>query len=81
MQNGILEHFIHDIKPGRYSIIILDDENKNNDLDKNWLGIPTEGFGFSKNVKPTLLGAPDFEKCVLDIGQQITKTKISIQNL
>jgi uncharacterized protein (DUF2141 family) len=31
----------------------------NGKLDTNWLGIPKEGYGFSKDVKD-LLGAPPF---------------------
>jgi len=31
----------------------------NGKLDTNWLGIPTEGYGFSNEAK-ALLGAPSF---------------------
>ena len=38
------------LKPGKYAVSVLHDANKNKDLDKNKLGIPKEGFGFSNNV-------------------------------
>jgi uncharacterized protein (DUF2141 family) len=48
-----------DIVPGTYAIAVIHDENMNGKLDTNWLGIPKEGYGFSKDVKATL-GAPPF---------------------
>lgn len=43
---------------GNYGFIIIDDENSNGKIDKNFIGIPNEGFGFSnffmeKMQKPT----------------------------
>jgi len=35
------------LKPGAYGISLLDDENKDGEMDYNWIGIPKEGFGFS----------------------------------
>ena len=46
-----------DIPPGTYALAIIHDENMNGKLDTNWLGIPTEGYGFSNDVK-ALLGVP-----------------------
>jgi len=48
-----------DIPPGTYSLVIVHDENMNGKLDTNWMGIPTEGYGFSNNAK-ALVGAPSF---------------------
>ena len=41
------------------SIAVIHDENMNGKLDTNWLGIPTEGYGFSNNAS-VLLGTPSF---------------------
>ena len=41
---------ISDILPGYYALSLIHDENGNNRLDKNKMGIPTEGFAFSNNV-------------------------------
>lgn len=35
------------IEPGIYGITLLDDEDKNGEMEKNLVGIPKEGFGFS----------------------------------
>ncbi len=48
-----------DIPPGTYALAVIHDENMNGKLDTNWLGIPTEGYGFSNDAK-ALLGAPSF---------------------
>lgn len=49
-----------DIPRGTYAIAVVHDENMNGKIDMNWLGIPTEGYGFSRDAKG-LLGAPSFE--------------------
>jgi uncharacterized protein (DUF2141 family) len=48
-----------DIPPGTYALAVIHDENSNGKLDTNWLGIPTEGYGFSNDAKGSL-GAPSF---------------------
>lgn len=48
-----------DIPPGTYAMAVVHDENMNGKLDTNWLGLPTEGYGFSNNAKG-VLGAPSF---------------------
>ena len=48
-----------DIPPGTYAIAVIHDENMNGKLDTNWLGIPTEGYGFSNDAKG-LIGVPSF---------------------
>jgi uncharacterized protein (DUF2141 family) len=48
-----------DIPPGTYALAVVHDENMNGKLDTNWLGIPTEGYGFSNDVK-ALLSSPSF---------------------
>jgi len=48
-----------DISPGTYAIAVIHDENRNGKLETNWLGMPTEGYGFSNEAKG-LVGAPSF---------------------
>ncbi|MFO7791109.1 MAG: DUF2141 domain-containing protein [Bacteroidales bacterium] len=49
------------VPAGKYAMAILHDENNNNEMDKNFLGIPQEGYCFSENAKAKL-GYPKFEK-------------------
>jgi uncharacterized protein (DUF2141 family) len=48
-----------DIPPGTYALIVVHDENMNSKLDTNWLGVPTEGYGFSNDAE-AMLSAPSF---------------------
>jgi len=47
------------VPPGNYALFVFHDENNNNKMDKNFLGIPREGYGASKNKLP-FAGAPTF---------------------
>jgi len=38
-----------DLPPGTYAVAVVHDENGNGKLDRNFLGIPTEGYGVSNN--------------------------------
>ena len=42
--------FMDSIPPGEYAFAIFHDENDNQTLDQNFLGIPTEGFAFSNDA-------------------------------
>ena len=46
--------------PGIYAVAVYHDENDNHHFDKNFLGLPAEGYGFS-NDAPTLFGPPAFD--------------------
>lgn len=48
-----------DIAPGTYALAVIHDENRNGKLDANWAGIPSEGYGFSNDVRAAL-GPPSF---------------------
>ena len=53
---------INDLPQGEYALSIFHDENCDKKCNKNILGMPIEGYGFSKNFKPKL-SAPKFEDC------------------
>ena len=41
---------------------LTQDLNNNDKLDKNFIGIPTEPYAFSNNVRPALR-PPNFDEC------------------
>lgn len=47
------------VTPGTYALAVVHDENMNGRLDRNRLGIPEEGYGFSNDARG-FLGAPSF---------------------
>ena len=61
------------LAPGRYAVSVIHDENGNRRLDKNLLGIPTEGVGFSHNPRVTF-GPPAFAKARFDAVAEATQT-------
>ena len=66
------------LKPGKYAVSVLHDANKNKDLDKNKLGIPKEGFGFSNNVTGAM-GPPSFERALIDLTPGMKDLDIDIK--
>ncbi len=54
------------LDPGTYGFSVLDDENENNKMDYNFIGIPKEGFGFS-NYYHKGLSKPHFDKFKFEI--------------
>ena len=56
------------ISPGKYAIQFFHDENENQKMDFNLIGIPKEKFGSSNNVKP-ILGPPKFEKMLFNLTE------------
>ncbi|MBP1672752.1 MAG: hypothetical protein H6Q25_567 [Bacteroidetes bacterium] len=53
------------LPPGNYAIAVFQDLNKNSRLDFNFLGIPTEPYGFSNNPSP--LSIPEFRVVKIQI--------------
>jgi uncharacterized protein (DUF2141 family) len=55
------EVVFRDVPQGVYAVSVLHDENMNGKLDKNFLGIPTEGYGASNNPGKKMR-APSFDE-------------------
>lgn len=46
---------------GRYAIAVYHDANDDHDFNRSFVGMPNEGYGFSRNPK-TRLGLPDLKE-------------------
>ena len=66
--------------PGVYAIALYHDENGNKKFDKNFLGIPTEGFGFSNNPS-FFFGPPDHADAAFEVGDETVTLEISVRYL
>jgi uncharacterized protein (DUF2141 family) len=53
---------------GEYAVSVIHDENENEILDANILGIPKEGFGFGNNTMG-MFGPPSWEKTKIRLDQ------------
>lgn len=56
------------LAPGRYAVAVSHDLNGNRRTDTNFLGIPTEDWGVSNNLRPTLR-APRFEEAAVPVDE------------
>lgn len=56
---------------GDYAVAVYQDANSNGKCDRNMIGYPTEGYGFSKNYKPKF-SAPIFDDVKIGINQSYT---------
>ncbi len=72
-----INYSFKDIPDGTYAIAVFHDSNNNGILDKNFLGIPKEGNGFSNNVEATF-GPTSFEKAKFKLNGAFT-AKIEMQ--
>ena len=71
------EVVFRDLPPGIYAISVLHDENMNGKLDKNFLGIPQEGYGFSNNPGKKMRAANfDEAKFSLNAPEQTIEVKL-----
>lgn len=48
------------VQPGVYAVAVYHDQNGNHDFDRNAIGMPVEGYGFS-NDAPTRFSLPAFD--------------------
>jgi uncharacterized protein (DUF2141 family) len=65
------------VAPGRYAAVTFHDENGNNAMDFDVIGLPTEGFAFSNQARP-FLSAPSFERCAFEIGKEDAQISIKM---
>jgi len=67
-----------DIPPGTYALAVIHDENMNGILDTGFMGVPTEGYGFSNDAK-ALLGAPSFSAASFQYDGRTLDLTIGLQ--
>jgi uncharacterized protein (DUF2141 family) len=65
------------LPPGRYAVVVLHDENQNQKLDRNFLNVPKEGFGFSNNPR-VMLTAPGFDTAAFEVACPATDVQIHL---
>ncbi|MFC2104054.1 DUF2141 domain-containing protein [Bacteroidota bacterium] len=66
LENNECTIFLENVEAGKYALSYYHDENLNDKLDKNLLGIPKEGYGFSNNAYG-MYGPEPFENWLFEI--------------
>ena len=77
-QKGVAKMIFPNLKPGKYAFSIVHDEDEDGELNKNFLGMPTEAYGFSKNARGAF-GPPKFDRSTIDVGIDTTNATIKIE--
>jgi uncharacterized protein (DUF2141 family) len=68
---------MQNLPPGDYGVVAIHDENKNHKLDRNFIGIPKEGFGFANNPHVGL-SAPPFGAAIAHVACPVTDINIHL---
>jgi uncharacterized protein (DUF2141 family) len=55
------------LEPGLYAVAVLHDENQNDKMDFNFLGMPLEGYGFSNDASAPF-GPPSFDAAAFKLS-------------
>ena len=66
-----VSYTFEDIPLGVYAISIYHDANKDNECNRNWIGLPSEGYGFSNDFRPSF-SAPKFEGAKFTITENMS---------
>lgn len=61
------------LSTGPYAVAVFHDENQNGVVDTNWLGLPKEGFGFSR-LSP--LRIPSFDEASFSAGAKVVPIQL-----
>ncbi len=66
-----------DLPYGSYAVSVLHDENSNGKMEKNFLGIPREGFAFSNNYTPRIK-SPSFNDAMIELKKPVLTSELKI---
>lgn len=66
-----------DVVPGRYAVSVVHDLNGNRRVDTNLIGLPTEAWGVSNGVRPTLR-APRFDEAAFVVKNNDGDTVLDV---
>ena len=66
------------LPPGTYAVGAFHDENGNDHLDTNFLGLPEEGYALSNNVRAAM-SKPTFQQAAFSVGEQGAQVALHIR--
>ena len=65
-------------KAGTHAAATIADENGNTKFDKNWIGLPVEGFGVSNNPSMFLV-PPSHEQAAFQVDSGVRRIDIRLK--
>jgi uncharacterized protein (DUF2141 family) len=66
------------LPPGAYAVGAYHDENNNDHLDTNFIGLPTEGYALSNGVR-AVMSKPTFQQAAFTIGNRDAAVALQIR--
>ena len=63
---------------GNYTLAALHDENKDGEMEYSWIGMPKEGFAFSRNYN-VVMRAPKWEESVFKLESPTKEIEMKMQ--
>lgn len=77
---GALTFVFAGLAPGEYAVAAFHDADGDGELGTNLLGIPSEGFGFSRGARG-FMGPPAFADAAVTVGADDVSTTVPIDYL
>jgi len=71
INSKVIKYQFADIPNGAYAVSIFQDKNNNGKLDKNFIGIPSEKYGFSNNARGSF-SSPSFDEAKFEFVDNIS---------
>jgi len=65
-------------RPGIYGLAVYHDADADRSFDRNGIGLPKEGYGFSNNP-PVIFGLPSFSKVRLAVPRTDLRTTVRLR--
>ena len=75
---GAVTVVFRDVPPGRYAASLYHDLNRNERLDANLLGIPSEPYGFSRNARGKL-APPKFDDAAFTVADEPVNLVVQVK--
>ena len=69
---------VPDVPAGNWAVMAYHDENDNQKLDRNEMGIPSEGYGFS-NGASAKYGPPQFKQAAVAVGASAVPVSVALK--
>jgi uncharacterized protein (DUF2141 family) len=76
-RGGVVEFTLRNVKPGSYAVAVFHDLNGNGRLDRNFIGLPNEPYGFSNDVGRR--GPPNFDGALIAVKEPATTIRITVR--
>ncbi len=67
-----------EVPPGRYAIAAIHDRDRNGELNRNFIGMPREPYGFSNDARGRT-GPPSFEDASFQVGDTPLEIELTVR--